>query len=319
LKDSDDPVELFSYALALKREGSYREAIDIYRILIAVRPDARTYNNLANCYVAVQDLETGKELYMKSIERKPLPSALYNLSQVYRETFQFEKGEEYFLLAQRWDSNAVSQFRSIFSRNPNRFVIDEPLSVPDIWEYSRAKVSGTFPAGLSTLPPAIIPAIGIVMIFLFSALTRRFKHWAYRCSRCGKILCPRCERHILWGRMCLQCYRSLVKLDELDAKERISRLLTVYEYQKKRRSFIKAISFLIPGSGHIYAGNVLYGFMFLWLFLFFLFVPIMNSFFVVQMSGFSHLWLNICSVLLMIMVYLLYNAITRRRLAKGWL
>jgi hypothetical protein len=256
---------------------------------------------------------------MKSIERKPLPSALYNVSQVYRETFQFEKGEEYFLLAQKWDSNAVSQFRSIFSRNPNRFVIDEPLSVPDIWEYSRAKVAGTFPAGLSTLPPAIIPAIGIVMIFLFSALTRRFKHWAYRCSRCGKILCPRCERHILWGRMCLQCYRSLVKLDELDAKERISRLLTVYEYQKKRRSFIKAISFLIPGSGHIYAGNVLYGFMFLWLFLFFLFVPIMNSFFVVQMSSFSHLWLNICSVLLMIMVYLLYNAITRRRLAKGWL
>jgi hypothetical protein len=45
----------------------------------------------------------------------------------------------------------------------------------------------------------------------------------------------------------------------------------------------------------------------------------MNSFFVVQMSSFSHLWLNICSVLLMIMVYLLYNAITRRRLAKGWL
>jgi hypothetical protein len=87
--------------------------------------------------------------------------------------------------------------------------------------------------------------------------------------------------------------RSLVKLDELDAKERVARLLTVYEHQKKRRTAIKALSFLIPGSGQLYAGNILYGLLFLWPFLFFLSILAANTLFVTEMSGFSHLWLNV--------------------------
>jgi hypothetical protein len=119
--------------------------------------------------------------------------------------------------------------------------------------------------------------------------------------------------------MCLQCYRSLIKLDELDAKERITRLLAVYEYQKRRRNIIKTLSLLVPGWGLIYGGNILYGFFFLWIFLFPIFVLILNPFFVIEMSHFSHVWLNISSVVLLITVYLISNAATRRRLAKGWL
>jgi hypothetical protein len=37
------------------------------------------------------------------------------------------------------------------------------------------------------------------------------------------------------------------------------------------------------------------------------------------MSHFSHVWLNISAIVLLIMVYLISNAATRRRLAKGWL
>jgi pentatricopeptide repeat protein len=113
LKNSNDPVELFSYALALKREGSHDEAINIYNKLLAAKPDARVYNNLANCYVAIGDMEKAKELYKKSIGLEKLPSAMYNLSQVYRETFDFDKGEEYFLSAQKLDADAVSVSRNI--------------------------------------------------------------------------------------------------------------------------------------------------------------------------------------------------------------
>lgn len=319
LKGKNNPVELFSYALALKREGRYIEAIDTYNKLIALKPDPRIYNNLANCYVAMNDIEKAKELYMKSIKLKTLPSALYNLSQAYRETLEFDKGEEYFIAAQGVDQNAVSRFREIFSRNPNRLVIDEGFPISALWEYSKGKTTRTSPLGLSTVPPVIMPVIALLMAVLFYVLDNRFKNRAYRCKRCGKILCNQCEKHILWGRMCLQCYRSIVKLDELDAKERISRILTVYNYQKKRRNIIKIMSAILPGSGQIYAGNVLYGFLFLWPFIFFLFIPIMNSIFVIEMSHFSHLWLNISSLFLMFAVYVICNLITKRRLAKGWL
>jgi tetratricopeptide (TPR) repeat protein len=319
LNHRNHPVELFSYALALKREGRYREAIEINDRIITMKPDPRVYNNLANCYVAIDDLEKAKNLYKKSIALKQLPSALYNLSQVYRETLDYEKGDEYFLLAQKLDGDAVSGYRAISGRSPNRFVVDETLPFAALWEYGKGKATKAVTMGLSVLPPGFMPVLGLSMGVLFFILSRRFKARAYRCSKCGKILCSHCERHVRWGRMCTQCYQSLVKLDELDAKERITKLLAVYEHRKRRRDFLKAISFILPGSSQIYAGKVLYGLLFLWPFLFFLLTPIMNSFFVLEMSNFSHLWLNLISLYLMVVIYFISNVITRRRLAKGWL
>lgn len=319
LGDSNNAVEMFSYALALKREGRYKESIDVYKKLISKKSDPRIYNNLANCYVAIKDLERAIDCYKKSIELKRLPSALYNLSQVYRENFDFEKGEEYFLYAQKLDSEAVLRFRSTSGQNPNRFVVDETLPLTALWKYAGKKATGTVTMGLSALPPRFMPIPGLFMALLFFIINKRVKNRAYRCGKCGKILCIHCEKRILWGRMCLQCYRSLVKLDELDAKERIASLLAVYEHRKRRRDFLKVLSFVIPGSSQIYAGNVSYGLLFLWPFLFFMLIPMMDSFFVVEMSDFSHLWLNLLSLYLMVVVYFISNVITRRRLAKGWL
>jgi pentatricopeptide repeat protein len=319
LRDGKDPAEIFSYALALKREGKYDAAIESYNKLIRMNPEPRTYNNLANCYFALNNLDKAKELYMKSKELKPLPSALYNLSQAYRETFVFDKGDEYFLSAQALNREAVSQFRAIAGRNPNRLVIDETLSFFELLKYIQRKTVRSSTFGLSVLPPLGIPVIAFLMAVFFFISDRRFKGWAYRCKRCGKILCSKCEKHILWGHMCLQCYRSLVKIEELDAKERVARLLTVYEHRKKKRSVIKIISFLLPGLAQIYAGNVLQGLIFLWPFLMFLFIPVMNTVFTIEMSGFSHFWINLLSLIFLFIMYALSNIVTRRRIAKGWL
>jgi TM2 domain-containing membrane protein YozV len=244
---------------------------------------------------------------------------LYNLSQSYRVTLNFDKGEEYFLAAQHLDNDAVLNFRKIAGRNPNRFVVDERLSVSDLLKYAIAKTPEASTLGMSTVPPIAMSVIALLMGILFFIMNRYFENRAYRCNRCGKILCYHCEKHLLWRNMCLQCYRSLVKLDELDAKERVARLLTVYEHQKKRRTVMKALSFLIPGSGQLYAGNILYGFLFLWPFLFFLFILVTSMLFDTAMSGFSHLWLNLIAAAGAVLIYILSNVITRRRLAKGWL
>jgi TM2 domain-containing membrane protein YozV len=110
-----------------------------------------------------------------------------------------------------------------------------------------------------------------------------------------------------------------VKIEELDAKERVARLLTVYEHRKKRRSAIKIISFLLPGLAQIYAGNILQGLIFMWLFLLFLFIPVMNTVFTIEMSGFSHFWINLLSLIFLVIMYALSNIVTRRRITKGWL
>ena len=319
LENRNKPAELFSYALALKREGRYQEAIATYNKLMNLKPDARVYNNLANCYVALGDLEKAKELYNKANSLKPLPAVRYNLSQVYREMLEFDKGDEYFLAAQSLDREAVSGYRAIAGRNPNRFVIDESLTPSDFLHYARERTTAVSPMGLSLLPPLFIPAIALCMAVFFLISDYRFKTWSYRCKRCGKILCSKCEKHILWGHMCLQCYRSLIKLVDLDPKERIARLLAVYEHQKKKRGRIKTISSLLPGSGQIYAGSLLQGIFFLWPFLFFLFLPVLNTVFQTEMSSFSNFWLNLASISCLVIIYIFSNLITRRRIAKGWL
>lgn len=318
LKDKNEPAELFSYALALKREKRFHEAIDVYNRLLSIKQDARIYNNIANCYVGLGDFEVAKELYKKALEIKPLVSTYYNLSQVYRETFDFDNGEKYFISAQQLDINSVLYFRKIFSRNLNRFVIDEKLSQIEIWQYALKKSKG-YSYSLFLIPPILLASISAIMILIFFVIDRRLKNRAYRCNRCGTIMCNKCEKHILWGHMCLQCYRSLVKLEELDAKERIAKILAVYEYRKKKRERIKLLSLLLPGAGQIYAGYLLYGLIFMWPFLFLLFIPLTNLLFNIGLVGFSHIWLNICAIFLMLMVYSFSNIITRRRLAKGWL
>jgi len=318
LKGSGDYDEQFSYALALKREGGYRDALNIYDSLIAKRPTPEAYNNLANCYFILGDIETAQELYQRSTALQRFPSNLYNLSVLSRETLNYEKGDEYFLAAQRLDREAVSGYRSIFSKNPNRFVIDEPLPRSVFWQYAERTPSG-YTIKFSVLPHIFIPIAALVMMVFFFMLNRHFKHVAYKCKRCGSILCKKCEKRILWGHMCLRCYLSLIKLDELDAKERISRLLTVYKYQKMRRDIIKFISLVLPGSGQIYAGSILNGLLFLWPFLFFLFIPITNTLFVPEISYSSHTWLSVIALILMVIVYIACNIIIRRRLAKGWL
>jgi hypothetical protein len=164
-----------------------------------------------------------------------------------------------------------------------------------------------------------MPFAAVFMVILFYILNRRIKSRAYRCHKCGEILCNECEKRILWGHMCLQCYRSLVKLDELDAKKRTARVLRVYNYQKRRRDIIKIISLLIPGSGYIYAGNILKGFLFLWTFLFLLFILITDSVFVSGIVHYSSYWLKWPSIVLMGVVYIISNVMTRRRLTRGWL
>jgi tetratricopeptide (TPR) repeat protein len=319
LGDSENPVELFAYALALKREGRTREAINVYKKIPGFEQKPLMYNNLANSYLALNDVEKAKELYQKSAQLQPRPSVFYNLSQAYRETLNFDRGEEYFLKAQKLDNDAVLSFRRISGRNPNRFVVDESLPVSDLLKYVLGKTENISTMGLSSVPPIAMPFIALLMAILFVFLDKSLKNRAYRCNRCGKILCGICEKHLIWMNMCLQCYRSLIKLDELDAKERIARLLAVYEHQQKRRTVIKVLSFILPGTGQIYAGSILPGLLILWLFLFLLFIPFTNMIFTVKMSGFSHFWLNLVSFFSLVLIYIISNVVTRRRLAKGWL
>jgi tetratricopeptide (TPR) repeat protein len=319
LRNDNEYNALFSYALALKREGYYDEAIAVYNKLIDINPDPKVYINLANCYVGLNNFEEAVKYYLMAIDLKPLASAYYNLSQISRETFDFEKGNEYFKSAQSLDRTAVSGYRAIHGRSPNRLVVDETINFTELWEYAmgRSKEVSTF--GMTLFTAWFVSVISLALLVGFYQLNRLFKDRAFRCRRCNTILCTKCEKQLTWRQMCPACYRSLVKLEESEVKERGARLQSIYALQKKRRDVMKILSFILPGSPQIYAGKILSGFMFMLPFLFFVLIPFTNSIFTPNSLVLSHGFFKWAAILIAIALYTASNFITRQRISKGWL
>lgn len=318
LKSSNEPPALFSYGLALKRAGRYDEAVAAYDSLIKTNPDAPVYVNLGNVYVGQNKMEEAAKSYLTSLTIRPLASAYYNLSQVSREGLDFEKGNEYFHKALEVDRDAVARYRAISGRNPNRIVADETVAPSTLWDLAWKTPGKTSTFNLSVLPGWAISLSALLLIVAFYIMNRYAGNKAYRCRRCNEIFCPRCEKHIMWGQMCPQCFRSLIKLDEIEVKERVAQLLSIYEHQKRRRDIMKLLSFIIPGSSQVYAGKILYGFIFIWPFMFFVLLPLTTSFMPPDARG-THWVVNLASLLIAAIVLIISNIFTRQRISRGWL
>ncbi len=318
LKPSAEPPAQFSYGLALKRTAAYDEALEVYSTLMQTKADAPLHVNLGNLYVARNNMDEAAKSYLAAIAIQPLASAYYNLSQISREALDFEKGNEYFSKALEIDRDAVAGYRAIYSRHPNRFVADETISQSALWALARHMPGKTSTFNLSVLPVWTISLSALILILAFYMMNRHTGNKAYRCRRCNQIFCPRCEKHIMWGQMCPQCFRSLIKLEEIEAKERVAQLLSIYEHQKRRRDIMKLLSFVIPGSSQVYAGKILYGFFFMWPFLFFLLFPLATFFMSPDTRG-THWVVNLASLLIAVIVLIISNIFTRQRISKGWL
>jgi tetratricopeptide (TPR) repeat protein len=326
LKDSVDYVPLYSYALALKRKGRYDEAIAVYKKLLATKADPGVYVNLGNCYVGLYNfderqrsvLNQATEAYTSAVNMKPITSAYYNLSQVSREMLDFARGEQYFKSALAVDRVAVSGYRTIADRNVNRFVIDEPLPSSEIWDFVFKRFYSASSGGLAAVLSPAISLMAIILIILFYLLDSIWHQHAVRCRKCGTIICNKCEKRLMWGEMCPQCFGSLVKLDELDVKERVAWLLSIYEQQRRRRDTTKALSFTLPGLSYIYAGRILPGFLMLWPFLFFL-VLIITLMTLPDSELTSHAFFKWAALWSGAVLYLAFHYITQKRIAKGWL
>lgn len=318
LKSSDHPAEILSYALALKRSGFYDEAISAYARLVNTKGNAVAYVNLGNVYVGKNNRSEAVNNYLAAIKIRPLASAYYNLSQLAREDLDFEKGNNYFSKALELDRNAVLGFRAMYGRNPNRIVADETLSSSGLWNIAWKSDIRTSTFNLSVLPVWTISLVSLFLIIAFYVLNNYLGNKAYRCRRCNKIFCPQCEKHVMWGQMCPQCFRSLIKLEEIEVKDRVAQLMSIYEHQKQRRSVMKILSFIIPGSSYIYGGKILYGFIFMWPFLFLLLFPLITLFMAPDARG-SHWVLNLVSLLAAAVLLVLSNIFIRQRISKGWL
>lgn len=316
LGKKNDFVSQFSFALALKREGRYDEALKAYQGLLSMPQDPMVHINIGNCYVSMGNMQAAKESYKKSLEIKPLASAYYNLSQLSREMLEFEKGEEYFQEAVKLDRAKVASFTAVAAKNPNRFVADETLPLSAIWDYADSNVR-TVIDNTSNPAAAVLAALALSLMFYLGKSMKEYR--AYRCKRCNVVLCGKCAKELQWGQMCPQCYKSVVKLEGIDPRVRVAKLLEIQKAQSQRAGILKLLSFAPPGIVQIYAGRILTGSVFLWIFLFPLMFIVLDPLISTGLNSFSHRWLIKPGLILMGMTYLISVISVRRKLNRGWL
>ncbi|MEK6815707.1 MAG: tetratricopeptide repeat protein, partial [Nitrospirota bacterium] len=132
-----NPALLLARGLVAKREGRLADAVRDYEAYAAAggsRP-AAARNNLGNVYYTAGDLDRAAAEYREAIRIDPkLVTARYNLSQVTRELFRFDEGDQLYIQARELDAEAVSSYRRIAGPHPNRVVVDENLALADLWK-----------------------------------------------------------------------------------------------------------------------------------------------------------------------------------------
>ncbi len=279
LKDDEAYESAFAYAIYLKRKGQFKEAIEIYKRLLKKQTDSRLYNNLANCYVGLGDYTSALTYYSKALESKKMASTYYNLSQIYREKFKFREADEYYEEALKLDNQKVSAYRAMgggTSININRFVMDETLTNKELWALVfkrvpsyRASIFFRRMLSLTNTDVSLILILLIAITFLI-IYSKTVSNKIYKCRRCGKVYCERCEKKLPQDNICVLCYKILGSPSRISPQERIEKILNIQHYKDVRNMRVKILNLIFPGSGHIYYGRPFHGFSFLLLFTFFL-------------------------------------------------
>lgn len=325
IKDTRDFESAFTYALDLKRKGRYKDAIEIYNSLIGKYGhgvDARLYNNIANCYVGLNDNETAMKYYTQALQTDELASTYYNLSQMYREFFDFKKGEEYYNKALSISPEKVRLFTGLRGTTVNSFVVDEILNIRELWSLAfrtTTSSSGDLERALyftNKWVAYIILSLIIIALITYERMSHTF---AYRCVKCGSIQCNHCEKKIVHGNMCHMCYRALADISSLNVKNRITRIVEIQHYREKMMRMMRAMTLIIPGSGYIFMGWTIQGFVVMFIFILLLSIAFMWTYFnpSVAMTDLATLfrWLSLIGVVITYAVTIL-NVF--RKVPKRW-
>ncbi|HLB25105.1 MAG TPA: tetratricopeptide repeat protein, partial [Nitrospirota bacterium] len=243
-----------SLAQAFKKAGRYQEAADTYSKLIEARPSSAMYhNNLGNIYFITGRNGDAIKEYNSAILGEPGRVVPYfNLSQVYGESLMFAERERADLTGRQLNPAAVASMRNRAGSTPIRMVFDEQVPSQTFWHIAFSDNSGAgFAESLWMMTVRVLPLHGtrlagvsfIVLAFAVDAF-RRKRVYAHFCQKCGKVSCRKCQKPHYSKELCPECHQVFVKLEGVEARDRVRKLLDTREKQRKKGLFLRITSLL---------------------------------------------------------------------------
>jgi tetratricopeptide (TPR) repeat protein len=228
VSDTDDwRADVFQAAYHQQR-GNDLEAQALYDAAFSKRPESTLIlTNLGNLKYATHEYTQALAYYQQAVENAGDPTALlYNTSQTYRETLDFNEGEKKYREAMASDGAQAERYTQEAVIYPSHPLVEARFASSELWrevlqqvkiKEADATLWQAWAGGMSIRrAPIVIGAVAVVF-FVVSFLFKRSVSAAF-CALCRKPVCDRCWEHVLEESVCKTCaerFKSLSQRDDL--------------------------------------------------------------------------------------------------------
>jgi len=259
---SKDEASRFALAFILSREGSPEEARAAWDEVLKINSGRwQAFNNLAVDYLrggdapeAQSQLQRGLSAAKDSRESAVL---LYNLSLAREAQGQQAEAQDALRRARALSPAEVEDWeragrglpawrRPVFAAlSPGEF---GPLLAPLLAASPTAPSSLADALGTGKGPgPTAFLGLCLAALAVLAFLGKRFQP-ASSCDRCGVAISGKAGATAQARTICPQCIAAFFRKTQVDPESRIRKVAEVERYQRRRRWFLRAVSFLVPGA-----------------------------------------------------------------------
>ena len=284
--DADAAAIRITHDLARGDNASSRVALGLYAMrtsdfaeaahhferatqLSAERDDA--WVDLGAAEVALGKFDDAQASFEHAIEDNPDSiRGLFNLARMYYRNAGHDRGNQAYNRAQALEPGLTSTLLTTSRLIGPRFVAQETLPSRELWhatpyandQLTSARVTQDVEPSLTgPIPPLVFFAAAtgwLVLLTIGAALARRAVP-SLPCPKCGRPICVHTDKDLPDRSLCGQCFHAFV-VGDVDAVTKIAKELECLRYERRRAQISRVLSLVFSGSGHVYVGRVLRGF-----------------------------------------------------------
>lgn len=270
-----DYTSAFALGRFHKRVGELDAAATSYLAALKFQRTATAMNNLGNVRFLQGDAAAAQALYREANAADPrLPAPLANIAKMFFREGRLDQGQK----AQR-DALELGgeEIRGKIGVNDdmrsNLYLLDVPLpdaAIEAVAEREAERVTSIGGPAVAIVTgksshalAAVIVALTALAVALAQLVQRRVRPTG-KCDKCGRPVCGRCDPELgAQSGLCGQCISVFVRRTGVDAPDRIRKEIEVRRFRRRQRLTVRFVGLLVGGGGHVLAGRIIGGGLFL--------------------------------------------------------
>ncbi|MGH9867623.1 MAG: tetratricopeptide repeat protein [Candidatus Polarisedimenticolia bacterium] len=230
------------------------EAFDEYQRVLQVTPsNAAALVNVGNIYYRLGEPAQAVAHYKQAVQVQPnLAAAYWNLYLAQTDVLHFDEAEASLARARELDADGVGRMLASKKGGGQEILLEQPADLARIKHELRTRLSGGEQAKALTSPVTVASGVALGLSLILSLWGRR----AEACERCGRAFCAHCALNPAQSLLCAGCIALFKKKDGIRADVRSQEMARLARRDRLTTWVRRALSAILPGSGHILAGRI---------------------------------------------------------------